>query len=217
MGLIHSENWRTRVSDRRRDRSGEDDAAFFEAVYRETYRSTLAYALRRTTIEADAHDVVAETYTVAWRRVHELRKARLPQAWIYGIAYNVLSNQRRARTRREALTGKVRQQSGVVEWPVDPAWSVEKRQQITEVCTALADLPQRDQEVLRLAAFEELDPYEIAMVLSVPAPLVRSILYRARNRLTKALESAARQGGVTGHKNDDGEPSDGSRRRYRNG
>lgn len=197
--------------------SGGDDAAFFEAVYRETYTSTLTYAMRRTTDEADAHDVVAETYTVAWRRITELREARLPQAWIYGIAYKVLSNHRRARTRREALTGKVRQQSGFTELPVDPVWSVEKRHELSEVCTALADLPQRDQEVLYLVAFEELDASEIAVVLSVPAPLVRSILYRARNRLNNALQSAARRGGANGHKDDDGEPRGGSRRRYRSG
>ena len=205
------------MSDDRPRRICDDDASFFEAVYHATYRPTLTYALRRTSDEADAHDVVAETYTVAWRRIRELRKARLTQAWLYGIAYKVLSNHRRSNTRRDALTEKAQQQSTFLESSVDPAWSVEQRQEVAEVCAALADLPQRDQEVLRLAAFEELDASEIAVVLSVPAPLVRSMLYRARTRLNKALQSAARQGAATGHIHGDGETRSASRRRYQDG
>jgi len=195
---------------------GDYDASFFEAVYRKTYRSTLTYALRRTKDEADAYDVVAETYTVAWRRIRELRNVELPQAWIYGIAHKVLSNHRRSRARREALSGRVRH-AMLSEAHEDPERSVEKRLELAEVCAALAQLPQRDQEALRLAAFEGLDAREIAVVLSVPAPLVRSILYRARRRLNAALLSRARQDGGAGHGHDDGEQENASRRRYHSG
>jgi len=82
--------------------AGENAEADFEAIYRETYRKTLAYALRRTRAAQDAHDVVAETYIVAWRRLDQLLNAREPQAWLYAVAYRVLTNQRRSHRRRPA-------------------------------------------------------------------------------------------------------------------
>lgn len=206
------------MSRRRLDLTGIDDVAFFEAVYRETYSRTLAYALRRTANDADAHDVVAETYMVAWRRIEDLRKADLPQAWMYGIAYKVLGNARRAGSRREALMAKAYRYSPVAEASVDPASLVENQHEINHVCTAMSGLSPRDQEILHLAAFEELDSSEIAEALSVPAPLVRSMLYRARRRLNHALQTPPpRREPAAGHKEDGGEHQTGSRQRYQSG
>ena len=63
---------------------------FFETLYKQTYRKTLAYVLRRTVNAVDAHDVVAEIYLVAWRRLDVLRQVKEPQAWLYAVAYKAL-------------------------------------------------------------------------------------------------------------------------------
>jgi RNA polymerase sigma-70 factor (ECF subfamily) len=52
---------------------------------------------------------------------------------------------------------------------------------------ALAQLAPEDREVLRLSAWEELTPVEIATVLGVSQVAVRSRLHRARRRLRAAL------------------------------
>lgn len=170
----------------------------FEAIYRETYRKTLAYALRRTRTADDAHDVVAQTYMVAWRRLDQLFDAREPQAWLYAVAYRVLTNQRRSHRRQAGLVERVESQASFRKTPVDPARLAQGRDEASIVAAAMASLSGRDQEILRLVAFEELDHDEIAEVLGIKRPLVRSILYRARQRLNKAL---ARQ---------DTQPNDGS-------
>jgi RNA polymerase sigma-70 factor (ECF subfamily) len=41
----------------------------FRQLYEQHYRAILAYSLRRCRNDADAHDVVAETFLVAWRRL----------------------------------------------------------------------------------------------------------------------------------------------------
>ncbi|MER7505194.1 sigma factor-like helix-turn-helix DNA-binding protein [Nonomuraea pusilla] len=66
--------WEAPVSDER--------LARFEAVYQETYGRVTAYAARRCASPQDTADVVAETFTVAWRRVDELADlyARSPEA-----------------------------------------------------------------------------------------------------------------------------------------
>lgn len=52
---------------------------------------------------------------------------------------------------------------------------------------ALAALPARDQEVLRLWAWEQLPPREIALVLDITANAASIRLHRATQKLKKQL------------------------------
>lgn len=158
----------------------------FERIYHATYRKTLAYALRRTRNEADAHDVVAETYLVAWRRLDKLAEVKEPQAWLYAAAYGVISNLRRSQDRYQKLTVRAEALS-VREPAADPAWSTERRDDYHQVVAAMARLSERDQEILRLVAYEDLDRTGVARVLGISTSLVRSRLFRARHRLEAAL------------------------------
>jgi RNA polymerase sigma-70 factor (ECF subfamily) len=72
---------------------------------------------------------------------------------------------------------------------------VEANEALDRVLTALVTLSLRDQEVLRLAAFEELTNHEIATVLGIPLALVRSRLFRARRRLQNAFTEMAKPPG----------------------
>jgi Sigma-70 region 2 len=72
-------------------RTGDDER--FAQVFDAHFRAVSAYALRRTT-PAEAEDVVAETFLVAWRRLDELPED--PKAWLLGVARRILANQRRA-------------------------------------------------------------------------------------------------------------------------
>ncbi|MDP9307680.1 MAG: hypothetical protein M3P15_05160 [Actinomycetota bacterium] len=62
------------------------------------------YALRRTDRET-AQDIVAETFTIAWRRFDDVPEEPLP--WLYGVARRVLANQRRSLRRLTALRRKL--------------------------------------------------------------------------------------------------------------
>jgi DNA-directed RNA polymerase specialized sigma24 family protein len=66
---------------------------FVRRQFEATHRQVLAYAMRRTRIEADAEDIAAETFAIAWRRMTEVPPIPLP--WLYGVARRLLANQRR--------------------------------------------------------------------------------------------------------------------------
>jgi RNA polymerase sigma-70 factor (ECF subfamily) len=65
----------------------------------------------------------------------------------------------------------------------DPADSLED----PELAVVLASLPEADQEVLRLWAWEQLEPREIAQVLGSTANAVSLRLSRARKKLSDVL------------------------------
>lgn len=150
---------------------------------------------------------------VAWRRLDQLLNAREPQAWLYAVAYRVLTNQRRSHRRRAGLVERVESQAGIHETPIDPAHLVEGRDEVSTVAAAMASLSPRDQEILRLVAFEELDHAEIAEVLGIRKPLVRSVVYRARRRLDRALaKQTAPPNDPSGHNTTEEAPNRSSQR-----
>ncbi|MEY2470089.1 MAG: hypothetical protein QOF21_2787 [Actinomycetota bacterium] len=158
----------------------------FRALYSAHGRAVLGFAVRRVAQPADAADVVAEAFTVAWRRLADVPAEPETRPWLFGVARRVVANQRRGELRRVGLHEKLRVSLGAIQASSpDPADALALTQPIAE---AMARLPETDREVLRLAAWEELNASEIAMVLDVPAATVRTRLHRARTRLRSVLD-----------------------------
>ncbi len=145
----------------------------FEAVAEEVYEPLQRY-LRRRARPSDAEDALAEALLTIWRRLDDVpQDAPLP--WCYGVARRVLSNQRRSQRRHLRLVEKMKAEPAPAVAPdyaeagTDP-----------ELEAALVSLSAEDQEVLRLWAWEQLEPREIAPVLAVSVNAATLRLSRAR-------------------------------------
>lgn len=152
--------------------------ARFDALFTAHQRAVLAYAMRRTSNLADAEDVTAETFTIAWRKLEAIPADPLP--WLYAVARRVLANHRRGVGRRERLAAVFKTQDMPTPMRVGedldgPAFQ------------ALASLSAADQEVLRLVAWEGLKNPQIAEVLGISVNAVAIRLHRARGRFAAAL------------------------------
>ena len=164
-----------------------DREAEFRRLFAENNRHVLAYALRRTVQRADAEDVVAGTFAVAWRRFADAPAEEFRLAWLYAIAARVLANQRRSLRRLTALRMRLR------ELPVPQP---ENREDLREIVAALRELSPKDQEVLRLRAWEGLSGRELAAALGCSENAATIRLHRARERLTEQL---AKEHPAAGH------------------
>jgi RNA polymerase sigma factor (sigma-70 family) len=159
----------------------------FEFCYRALYAPVSAYVLRRVASPEAAAEIVAETFLTLWRRLDDAPAGEGLRPWTYGIARRVIANHLRGERRRTALNDRlVTDFARVVQQLPDPADSVTDRSQLR---TALAQLSERDQELLRLVAWEGLTNDEIAVVLDVRPAAVRLRLHRARRRLASALDA----------------------------
>lgn len=167
-----------------------DPEATFTALFDAHFDAVLAYARRRTAQLSDAEDLVAETFTVAWRRLDRLperEEDRLP--WLYGVARRVLANQRRGILRRLRLVDRLRAAIG----PPSPTSAA-------DLASALASLPERDQEVLRLVAWEGLSHADAGVVLGISPNAVAIRVHRARQRLQRAVKGLPHTRTFTGWK-----------------
>ncbi|MEV0148732.1 MULTISPECIES: sigma-70 family RNA polymerase sigma factor [unclassified Nonomuraea] len=174
--------------------------ARFEAVYKATYGQITAYAARRCDSPQDAADVVADTFTVAWRRVDELPEGEQATLWLFGVARKVLANHRRVDGRR---TGRLQAGDGRPAHPRqarNPQLDAEMADlygerpdsgvELAPIAQAFRSLPDDDRELLSLVAWEGLSREEIATVLGLTRNAVRVRLHRARKRFARALAEA---------------------------
>ncbi|GAB2913699.1 hypothetical protein GCM10027203_11620 [Nonomuraea fastidiosa] len=160
----------------------DERLARFEAVYELAYGRITAYAVRRCDSPQDAADVVAETFTIAWRRVAELPEGEEAVLWLYGVARKVLANHFRGDNRRRARTAELDAELADL-YGHSPDTEVE----LDAIRRAFMSLPDDDRELLSLVAWEGLEREEIAKVLGLSRNAVRIRLYRARRRLSRAL------------------------------
>lgn len=154
----------------------------FTALFERTRLPLLAYAVRRVADPSEAADVVAETYLVAWRRLDDVPAGDEARPWLFGVARRVLANHHRGERRRVALADRLR--NHLVEEVVPVFELVEE----APVVRAMRGLPEDDQELLRLVAWEELARDEIAVAMGLSRATVRVRLHRARKRLEKLMD-----------------------------
>jgi RNA polymerase sigma factor (sigma-70 family) len=154
----------------------------FRAVFEEGYGAVRRYLLHRGVSAADADDLSAEVFSTAWDRRNRV-PADDPVPWLLAVARNHWRNHlRRTKTRNDLRTklGEVRSED-----PSRDPSSYESS--LNEIVAALATLSEKDREVLRLVAWDELSPAQTAVVLGCSPATARVRLHRARARFRDAL------------------------------
>ncbi|WP_244246861.1 RNA polymerase sigma factor [Nocardioides euryhalodurans] len=165
--------------------------ARFEALVRDVLVEPLRRFLRRRTDPETADDVLSDTLLACWRRFDELPDPPLP--WAYGVARLCLANAQRSARRQQRLAARVA--------AVDPPREADDAPADDALHEALGSLDPDDAELLRLWAWEQLTPSEIATVLGVTPNAASIRLHRARGRLRDAIgkvEAGAGHEGVEG-------------------
>lgn len=152
----------------------------FTDLYRRHHRAVWAYAVRRLPTPADAADVAAEVFAVAWRRRDEVPPEPETLLWLYGTARWVVANATRAAGRRDRLAGRLASLRDAREPGILPEGH-------PEVLAALDRLGPNEREAIRLAVWEDLAVRDIARVLGCSPNAVSLRLARARRRLGREL------------------------------
>lgn len=154
--------------------------AKFGLMYDQHRRAVLAYCRRRAG-EQDALEVMNETFAIAWRRIAQIPEPENALPWLYSTARGQLSNHRRSRRRFAQLVSRTGSLAAVPQ--PDPESQVIRRQELDEVAAALARLRPGDQEILRLAVWEELTHAAIGESLGISESAASQRISRATKRL----------------------------------
>lgn len=166
------------------------DEKRFQELFDGYHRPIYTYCRRRLDEQA-ARECAAETFLVAWRRIGAVPEGERALPWLYAVARRVLANRYRSRRRAGRLLSRL---GGLApDPPRTPESQAVDRAESQAVLDALARLRPKDQEVLRLAVWEELPHKDIGEILGCSAHAVDQRIRRAGDRLASELLG-------TGHK-----------------
>lgn len=157
-----------------------DGSAFHELVDRHADR-LFALAMSLVRNNADAEDVLQETFTGAYRGLKKFEGRASVRTWLTRIL--ILQVAKWRRDRRGKTTQPIESAS-----PTTSGGGSATEQKI-DLHAALAKLSAEHQEVLLLREFEQLSYEEIAETLGVPRGTVESRLHRARADLREKLKA----------------------------
>jgi RNA polymerase sigma-70 factor (ECF subfamily) len=155
----------------------------FRALYQANFRPVQGYAVNRLGGTDDVPDVVAEVFTIAWRRLADIPPPPADRFWLYGTARRVIARRHRSAGRLRNLLGRLAAERYPTQQP--PAGVSDPLAE--HLLAALATLKAADREALLLVHWEQLSYAEAAQVLGCSANAVGIRVHKAKARMRALL------------------------------
>lgn len=143
--------------------------------------------------EAEAEDVLQQTFVAAWRAADELERDD-GRAWLLAIARREalhLARRRGLRGERERSLEELGEQAGFGDPAATPEEASARLEEEGLLERALERLAPREREILVLRELEGLSGAEAARLLGLTAPAEKARLHRARLALAAELRTLA--------------------------
>jgi RNA polymerase sigma factor (sigma-70 family) len=171
----------------------EEFLPLIDSMYNFGYRLTLD--------EADAKDLVQDTYLKAYRFIESFQQGTNAKAWLFRILKNSFINNFRKKSKEPSKVDyqevETYYNSDEVDEKITTDLRVDSLQDMIgdEISVALNSLAVDFRTVIILCDLEGFTYEEMAKILDIPIGTVRSRLHRARNLLKEKLMSYAKSMG----------------------
>lgn len=173
-----------------------DPRAFRTIMERHNQR---LYRIARTILkdEAEAEDVVQETYLRAFESLSKFREEAMLSTWLTRIAINEALGRKRKRHQTvevEAIEAAQRDSAQIIRFPTmnaqtDPERSAAQREIRQLLERSIDALPEAFRVVFVMRDVEELSIEETAALLAIQPETVKTRLHRARRLLRQSLDT----------------------------
>ncbi|MCH8275519.1 MAG: RNA polymerase sigma factor [Armatimonadetes bacterium] len=160
------------------ERAARGDREAMADIVRRHYSDVYRFCSRQVGAQA-AEDTAQETFVTATRRIRRFRCESTMKTWLFGIALNVMRNQRRKTQTLPLADWEYAARTG------NPSDALIEAQALRQ---ALAKLSGEHREVVLLHEMEGFTYEECAEALGVPEGTVKSRLYHAFRKLRGLLE-----------------------------
>lgn len=161
------------------ERAKRGDAEAFEALYYRHRDRVYRLARRFTGSDADALDVLQETFAYLLRKLPGLRLTAALTTFLYPVVKHLSLNLRRKRIG----TTSVETQDFASLPQAATAASTDGETSRAELASVLATLPADQREVVLMRFVDDMSLEEIAEALKTPLNTIKSRLYRALDAL----------------------------------
>ena len=158
----------------------------FRLLFLENYDAVYRLVFRITGERAEAEDLTQETFLRCYRQAPPREEIRNVRAWLCRIAINLAMNAARAdRRRREGTARAGRLEAASAAGSPDPAAELARGRVIERVRRILANLPERQAQLLHLRQVG-LSYRELASALGLAPASMGTLLARAEAEFARA-------------------------------
>lgn len=173
------------------ERIGRGDAEAFRdlvTAYQDIVVGTVARMLGNA---ADAEDIAQQVFLRIWRNAKRYRPDAKFTTYLFTILRNLVFNESRRRSRKREVSGDEREEALHLQHEAAaserPDAEIEQAELQRAVDAAIEALPEAQRMAVVLRRYEEMPYEEIAKVLGLTVPAVKSMLFRARASLRQSL------------------------------
>jgi RNA polymerase sigma-70 factor (ECF subfamily) len=171
---------------------GDEPGAFEELV--SNYQHRLIGVLHHLVGSAEeAEDLAQEAFLRVYRARHQYKPKAKFSTWLFTIANHLALNALRSRKRKPALplpaaeSGATPAEQLIRADGERPSGALRHRELVGVIQAALAGLNERQRLAVVLNKYEDMNYQEIADILDLTVPAVKSLLSRARANLRQEL------------------------------
>ena len=175
------------------DAESDDRAAFGEyyAVYRQAVHHFLVSRDGVHTHD-ELEELVQDVFLRAWRGRHSFRRDSSVKTYLFGIAKNVLREERRAARRQPSVTlNEAHDVPAFADSSGDLVNAIDIPQLVAEIKLVVTRLSPRQQVAIQLVVIEDHTLVEAARLASTSASAMQHRLTAALNRLRRLLAVSA--------------------------
>jgi RNA polymerase sigma-70 factor (ECF subfamily) len=171
---------------------GRGDRVAFEELIERHQALVAGTVARMLGSNSDVEDIAQQVFIRVWKSAGRYVPRAKFTTWLLKIARNLVFNELR-RVKRHTHT-PIQTEPSVEEIPLKdetnppPDASLLERELQLAIEQAITELPESQRMALILRRYEELSYEEIADVLDLSVPAVKSVLFRARTELRERLK-----------------------------
>ncbi len=140
---------------------------------------------------SEAEDISQQVFLRIWRNAKRYRPDAKFTTYLFTITRNLVFNESRRKSRKKEVSSDEREENSNQHVPASsdrqPDAELLQAELQTAVDAAIGSLPETQRMAVILRRYEQLSYEEIAAVLELSVPAVKSLLFRARTTLREIL------------------------------
>ncbi len=174
------------------NRVRDGDIGAFERLVEIHQRAVIGTVAKMLGNPSEAEDIAQQVFIRIWKSASRYEPQAKFTTWLFTITRNLVFNEVRRRQRKPTVSVDEREESThrTVEdfQAVSPDNEMLHSELEAAVDRAIQSLPEKQRLAVILRRYEEMPYEEIAVVLAMSVPAVKSLLFRARTQLKESLQ-----------------------------
>jgi RNA polymerase sigma-70 factor (ECF subfamily) len=174
------------------DRVKQGDLAAFEALVEAHQARVIGTVVKMLGDDADAEDIAQQVFLRVWNSASRYEPNAKFTTWLFTILRNLVFNEMRRRKRHPSVPLEREEDDRPFQAEdansKSPATALLDAEMQDAIQAAIESLPEVQRMAIVLRRYQDVSYEEMAKILDLSVPAVKSVLFRARTELREKLQ-----------------------------